>query len=38
MRTDTMKFAVALEGPGSAIDAGNTVTRPDGWQELEQVS
>jgi len=31
MRTDTMKFAVALEGPGSAIDAGNA-TNPDGWQ------
>ena len=31
MRTDTMKFAVALEGPGSAIDAGNA-TYPDGWQ------
>jgi hypothetical protein len=31
VRSDTMKFAVALEGPGSAIDAGNAVI-PDGWQ------
>jgi hypothetical protein len=30
LRTDTMKFAVALEGPGSAVDAGNA-TNPDGW-------
>ena len=30
VRTNTMKFAVALEGPGSAIDAGNAVN-PDGW-------
>jgi hypothetical protein len=31
VRSDTMKFALALEGPGSAIDAGNA-TNPDGWQ------
>jgi DcaP outer membrane protein len=31
VRTDQMKFAVALESPGSAIDAGN-VSNPDGWE------
>jgi hypothetical protein len=30
VRSDAMKFAVALEGPGSAIDAGNA--RTSGWQ------
>jgi hypothetical protein len=30
VRSDSMKFALALEGPGSAIDAGNAVN-PDGW-------
>jgi hypothetical protein len=30
MRTDHAKFAVALEGPGSAIDVGNAVN-PEGW-------
>jgi hypothetical protein len=30
VRNDAMKFAVALEGPGSAIDAGNAAN-PDGW-------
>jgi len=31
VHSDGMKFALALEGPGAAIDAGNA-SNPDGWQ------